>query len=85
MICRLYGENDATKFKLRWVPLIHQILKEKVFNWAHILSANIKTKVKKSRKAPLGYCPRFFMFVYLIDVVCVVKPFSFVSLELVLC
>jgi hypothetical protein len=42
MLCRLYGEKDASKFKLGWVPIIHQVTKEEVFNWEHILSANIK-------------------------------------------
>jgi hypothetical protein len=41
MIYRLYGEKDSFKFKLSWVPLIHQVLKGEVFNWAHIFSTNI--------------------------------------------
>jgi hypothetical protein len=79
MLCRLYGENDSSKFKLSWVPLIHQVLKEEVFNWAHILSANIKQEVKKYQEAPLGYCPGFFMSGYLIDVVCAITPFPLLS------
>jgi hypothetical protein len=42
ILCCLYGEKDNSEFKLSWVNLIHQVLKEGVFNWAHILSANIK-------------------------------------------
>jgi hypothetical protein len=44
----LYGENDATKFELSWVPLIHQIIKATIFNWEHILFDNIKSEVKNS-------------------------------------
>jgi len=41
MLSQLYGERDSLNFKLRWVPHIHHILKGKVFNLAHIISANI--------------------------------------------
>jgi hypothetical protein len=54
ILCHLYGEKDSSKFKLSWVPLIHQVLKEEVFNLAHIISANIKQEVKKSQESPLG-------------------------------
>jgi hypothetical protein len=79
MLCRLYGEKDSLKFKLGWVPLIHHILKGKIFNWAHILSANIQQEVKKSQEAPLRIFPRFFMSGYLIDAVCAVTPFPLLS------
>jgi hypothetical protein len=64
---------------LSWVPLIHEVLKGEVFNWAHILSANIKLEVKKSQEAPPGYFPGFFMLGYLIDVVCAVTPFPLLA------
>jgi hypothetical protein len=70
MLCRLYGENDSQKFKLGWVPLLHQVHKGKIFNWAHILSTNIQQAVKKSQEAPPRFCQGFFMSGYLIDVVC---------------
>jgi hypothetical protein len=83
MLCRLYGEKDSLKFKLGWVPLIHQILKGKIFNWAHILSANIQQEVKKSQEAPPGYCLGFF-YVWLFDRCSLCSnPFSIVILELV--
>jgi hypothetical protein len=31
MLCLLYGEKDSSKFKLSWVPLIHQVLTEEYF------------------------------------------------------
>jgi hypothetical protein len=76
MLCHLYGEKNSTKFKLSWVPLIHQVLTRKVFNWSHILSANIKQEVQKVSGSPSRiYCLGFFMSSYLVDVVCVVTPF----------
>jgi hypothetical protein len=50
MLCRLYGENDSLKFKLGWVPLIHQTLEGKIFNWAHILSQTFNKKLRNDRK-----------------------------------
>jgi len=32
MLCCLYGEKNPSKFKLDWVPLIHQVLAGKIFN-----------------------------------------------------
>jgi hypothetical protein len=79
MLCRLYGKKDTSKFKSGWVPLIHCVLKEKVFNWAYILSANIKQEVQKSQEAPPRYCPGFFMFGYLTNVVYAITPFSLLA------
>ena len=52
MLCHLYGEKDNSKFKLSCVLLIHQVLKEGVFNWSHILSSNIKQEVQKYKEVP---------------------------------
>jgi hypothetical protein len=79
MLCHLYGEKYSFKFKLSWVPLIHQVLTGNIFNWAHILSANVKQEVQKSQEAPPGYCPGFFMYAYLVDVVCAVTPFPLLA------
>jgi hypothetical protein len=79
MLCHLYGEKDNSKFKLSWVPLIHQVLKEGVFNWAHILSANIKQEVQKYQEAPPRYCFGLFMSGYLTDVVCEVTHFPLLA------
>jgi hypothetical protein len=55
ILYRLYGEKDNSKFKLSWVSVIHQVLKYGIFNWAHILSANIKQEVQKYQEAPSRY------------------------------
>jgi hypothetical protein len=71
MLCRLYGEPNALQFKLEWVPLIHHILdKGNIFNWAVILSSNLKRQVEKILTAPPGFTPQFFMSGYLIDAFC---------------
>jgi hypothetical protein len=79
MLCHLYGEKNSSKFKLGWVPLIHQVLAGNIFNWAHILSANLKQEVQKSQEAPPGYYPGFFMSSYLVDAICVVTPFPLLA------
>jgi len=57
MLCRLYGEKNPSRFKLSWVPIIRQVLVGNIFNWAHILSTNLKQEVKKSQRFPPGYFP----------------------------
>jgi hypothetical protein len=57
MLCRLYGEKNPSRFKLSWVPIIHQVLVGNIFNWAHILSTNLKQEVQKSQQSPPGYFP----------------------------
>ena len=42
IICKLYGEESYTHFKLEWTPLADHVAKtSQVFNWAHILSFNL--------------------------------------------
>jgi hypothetical protein len=58
MLCRLYGEPNALQFKLEWVPLIHQVLdKGNIFNWAIILSNNLKRQVEKILTTPPSFTP----------------------------
>jgi hypothetical protein len=63
-----------SRFKLEWVPLIHQVInKGTIFNWAVILSNNLKKQVEKIITTPPGFIPQFFMSGYLLDAVCA-KP-----------
>jgi hypothetical protein len=68
MICRLYGEEKCTHFKLEWTPIAHYVAeKGHVFNWAQLLSINI---FETTKGAPGPKQPGFFMSSYLLDVVC---------------
>ena len=79
MLCRLYGEKNPSRFKLSWVPIIRQVLVGNIFNWAHILSTNLKQEVKKSQRFPPRYFPWFFMSSCLVDVICALTPFPLLS------
>jgi hypothetical protein len=56
MLCRLYGEEDASKFSLSYMPLIYYCIdKGASFNWDNILSTNLTeaiTAVVKSQPGP---------------------------------
>jgi hypothetical protein len=60
ILCRLYGEKNPSRFKLGWVPLIHQVLAGNIFNWAHILSANLKQEVQKCQESSSRILSRVF-------------------------
>ena len=48
MLCRLYGLENCSLFKAEWVPVAHHILLiGESFNWAHILSLNLKEEIEK--------------------------------------
>ena len=73
MICKLYGEDKCTHFKLEWTPIAHYVSdKGDVFNWEQLLSINIS----ETTKGALGpKQPGFFMSSYLLDVVCASNHF----------
>jgi hypothetical protein len=73
MICRLYGEETNTHFRMEWFLMAYTIVKtRKAFNWANILSFNISTRAQEAKGMKnLG----FYMTTYLIDAVCVAHVF----------
>jgi len=68
LICILYGKENNTHFKRQWAPLVYYVAeKEHIFNLVQLLSINIfETKKSPYTLKPLG----FYMFSYLIDVLC---------------
>jgi hypothetical protein len=46
MLCLLYGEKDSFKFKLGWVPLLHQFSKEHylIGLTSYLPTSNVKSK-----------------------------------------
>jgi hypothetical protein len=73
MICRLYGEETSTHFRMEWFPMAYTVVKtDQDFNWESILSFNIANRVLD----PKGMKnPGFYMSSYLIDVICVANCF----------
>jgi hypothetical protein len=52
MLCRLYGEPDATYFPLSYMPLIYFCADVGTsFNWADILSENLKNAISAVTQA----------------------------------
>jgi hypothetical protein len=58
MLCRLYGEPDATHFPLSYIPLIYFCADVGAsFNWADILSENLKDVISTVTQAQPGASP----------------------------
>jgi hypothetical protein len=73
IICRVYGEEGCTHFKLDCVPPTHYVVEAgQVFNWAQILSVNIFKVVKEDI---INEKPCFYMSAYLFDAICPSMPF----------
>jgi hypothetical protein len=73
MICRLYGEETSTHFRMEWFPMAYMVVKKgQAFNWESILSFNIVNRVQD----PKGMKnPGFYMSSYLIDAICSTNSF----------
>jgi hypothetical protein len=73
MICRLYGEETSTHFRMEWFPMAYTMVKNgQAFNWEIILSFNITNQVLD----PKGITNHvFYMSSYLIDVICATRYF----------
>ena len=78
MLCRLFGYVDATKFSVEWVCLIDATSNSIIMDWATILSNNLAHHIIEYRKnhfVTTKTIPPFFMFAYIMDVVCFIFPF----------
>ena len=63
-------------FKDEWVPVAHHIfLIGESFNWAHILSVNLKEEIEKYQKTPATRKPIIYMSGYVLDVFCATYSF----------
>jgi hypothetical protein len=76
MLCRLYGEPDATHFPLSYMPLIYLCADVGVsFNWADILSENLNIAIFAVMQAQPGTFPNFHMSSYLLDIMCMAHKY----------
>jgi hypothetical protein len=76
MTCRLYGREDTTQFFLPWVPMIHTVVEGCSFNWAKLLSDSLTSRITEFQTQRVsGKASSFFMSVYIMDVMCFMKPF----------
>jgi hypothetical protein len=72
ILYRLYGEQDDSKFTLSLMPLIHYYVDEGLsFNWDNILSTSIVDFITRTKDNDHGKFPRFHMFSYLLDIICI--------------
>jgi hypothetical protein len=80
MTCRLYGSEDTTHLFLSWVHLIHIVIEGCSFDWAKLLSYILTSWITEYRtQRENGKVASFFMFTYVIDVICFMMPFPLMS------
>jgi len=80
MTCRLYGKEDTTHCFLPWVPLIHTVVEGCSFDWANLLSDSLTSQITEYRmQRENGKATSFFMFAYVMDVVCLMIPSPLMS------
>jgi hypothetical protein len=77
MLCRLYEEPDTTHFPLSYMPLIYFCANVGTsFNWADILSENLKNVISYVTQAQPGSFPNFHMDSYILDIMCIAHKYS---------
>ena len=76
MFCRLYGSTKCSLFKAKWVLVAHHILLTgDSFNWAHVLSLNLRDEIEKNQKTSTNQKPTFYMSGFVMDAFCATSPF----------
>ena len=77
MLCRLYGSASCTMFQAKWVPVAqHVLFIGDSFNWAQVLSFNLKYEIEKYQKTPSNQKSTFYMSGFVMDALCATSPFS---------
>jgi hypothetical protein len=80
MTYRLYGREDTTHFFLSWVPLMHTVAEGYSFNWEKLLFDSLTSRITKYRTQKMnGKVASFFMYTYLMEVVCSMIPFPLMN------
>jgi hypothetical protein len=80
MACRLYGREDTTHCFLPWVPLIHTVTEGISFDWAKLLLDSLTSRITEYQVQKVsGKETSFFMFAYIMDVICFMTPFPVMS------
>jgi hypothetical protein len=73
MLCKLYGDPDAQKFKVSLVHLIHSITTTgSIFTWADILTSTLAEAISTTKHMALEKHPSFHMASYLLNIMCVI-------------
>ena len=76
MICRLYSLPNCSLFQAKWVPLAnHILLIGHSFNWAQILSYNLRVEIEKYERTPDKRKPSFYMLGFVMDAFCASTTF----------
>ena len=76
MICRLYGLPNCSSFQAKWVHLAnHILLIGHSFNWAQILSYNLRVEIEKYERTPDKRKPSFYMLGFVMDAFCASTAF----------
>jgi hypothetical protein len=80
MLCILFGKKSPTHFSVAWVSIMHEVVEGLSFYWAKILLDNLakeimEYKLVKSKGQPTP----FYMFAYIMDVICFITPFSLMN------
>ena len=69
--CFLYGLDITKTFPQSWVVMLDQLENEgRLFNWSDVLALQLKVHVSYARSLPKDEQARFYMFAYLLDVIC---------------
>jgi hypothetical protein len=77
ILCKLYGEPNATQFSLKFIPLIYFCTDVGIsFNWVDILSKNITSSISTVAQAKPGTFPSFHMSSSLLDIMCTTHRYS---------
>ena len=80
MVCRLYGKENTTHFYLPWVLLIHTVAEGFSFDRAKLLSDSLINRIIEYRaQKASGKAYSFFMFSYIMDVICFMTPFPLMN------
>jgi hypothetical protein len=82
LICRLYGENDCSKFSEAWMPLAYTVaISGRSFNWGAIISKQLSINLSQAQTPKEGEVLTFYMASYLLDVICARNIFAGMNLS----
>jgi hypothetical protein len=82
LICRLYGENDCSKFSEAWMPLAYTVaISGRSFNWGVIVSKKLTINISQAHTPKEGEVLTFYMESYLLDVICARNIFAGMNLS----
>ena len=80
MLCRIFGKKNPTHFTIEWVPIIHEVVGGYTFDWGKMLLDNLaKEIVEYNMLKPKGEHAPFYMFSYIMDVICFKTPFPLMN------